>query len=370
MCINQKEEDTFSNLLLKSTIDDINEEIWNQSFSFINNSFSENEIIDKNNQNLINENESSQKSNYIISKNNTLTLQNFDIKNFNQTYEFSLNEINLLISNLKGHFFHLMMGKNSNYFISNLIINAAKKQKLYILSEIYNQIDILAINDYGSHPLQTLIEKASSKDEIIMIINGITAKNKLIEISKNQNGTYVIQKIISYFNENFRTKINKIILNNLFELCVDMYGVCIIQKFINNCYNMEYIYFLLISFINNMEYISKNQFGNYAIQILIDKIYSYENIFFVLEKHIFVNFIGLSIDRYGSRVIEKYIDKIKKTQKRKILSYLIDKGYIFHILVNKYGKYVISKLLHGFNSENRKNILNTLSSIKKSEKYI
>ena len=133
---------------------------------------------------------------------------------------------------------------------------------------------------------------------------------------------------------------------------------------------MEYIYFLLISFINNMEYISKNQFGNYAIQILIDKIYSYENIFFVLEKHIFVNFIGLSIDRYGSRVIEKYIDKIKKTQKRKILSYLLDKGYIFHILVNKYGKYVISKLLHGFNSENRKNILNTLSSIKKSEKYI
>lgn len=106
MCINQKEEDTFSNLLLKSTIDDINEEIWNQSFSFINNSFSENEIIDKNNQNLINENDSSQKSNYIISKNNTLTLQNFDIKNFNQTYEFSLNEINLLISNLKGHFFH------------------------------------------------------------------------------------------------------------------------------------------------------------------------------------------------------------------------------------------------------------------------
>ena len=348
MCINQKEEDTFSNLLLKSTIDDINEEIWNQSFSFINNSFSENEIIDKNNQNLINENDSSQKSNYIISKNNTLTLQNFDIKNFNQTYEFSLNEINLLISNLKGHFFHLMMGKNSNYFISNLIINAAKKQKLYILSEIYNQIDILAINDYGSHPLQTLIEKASSKDEIIMIINGITAKNKLIEISKNQNGTYVIQKIISYFNENYRTKINKIIFKHFVDLCYNMNGVYVIKKFINNCENEQILLSLLSLFIKNFLNISENQFGNFAIQVFIDKISKKEKYFSILHQTITFNFIRLSINKFGSRVIECFIDKINNRNKLQLFHYLLETGYHSQIISNKYGKYVIYKLLNQY----------------------
>jgi hypothetical protein len=359
----EKEDDDYSSLLLKSTIDDINNEICNKSSYLEENSSSENNISKNNNNNTI-------KNKYNIHKilnikiNNISIFSNIDIKYLSPTYEFTLKELDIIIHKLKGYFFQLMTGKNSNYFISNIIINATKKQKLYILSEIYPMIDILAINEYGSHPLQTLIEKASSKDEIIMIINAITAKNKFIEIAKDVNGTYVIQKIISYFNENFRTKVNQIILNNIVELCNDMFGVCVIKKFINNCQNQECIYFLLVTFINNFVNISENQFGNYAIQIFIDKIALNEKMLSVLEQHIFLNFLRLSVHRFGSRVIENYIEKLRKKKKRKILSILWDKGYIFQLIINKYGKYVISKLLYGFNSENRKNLLNAFSSIK------
>lgn len=41
-----------------------------------------------------------------------------------------------------------------------------------------------------------------------MIVNAISSKNKLIKIAKNSNGTYVVQKIISYFNEKYRNKMN------------------------------------------------------------------------------------------------------------------------------------------------------------------
>ena len=119
--------------------------------------------------------------------------------------------------------------------------------------------------------------------------------------------------------------------------------------------------------VNNFVYISENQFGNYAIQIFIDKISINENLIYVLEQQIFLNFLRLSIHRFGSRVIEKYIDIIKKKKKRKILEMLWTKGLIFHIIVNKYGKYVISKLLNGFNSERRKNLLNIFSSIKSND---
>ena len=362
----QKEDDVYSSLLLKSTIDDINNDIYNNKSFYLEENSSYDNNISKNNNNNTNK----IKNNYNIHKmlnikiNNISIFSNIDIKYLSPTYEFTLKELDIVLQKLKGYFFQLMIGKNSNYFITNLIINATKKQKLYILSEIYPMIDILAINEYGSHPLQTLIEKASSKDEIIMIINAITVKNKLIEISKNEYGTYVIQKIICYFNENFRNKVNKIILNNIVELCNDMFGVCVIKKFINNSHNYDCIYFLLITFINNFVYISENQFGNYAIQIFIDKISINENLIYVLEKQIFLNFLRLSIHRFGSRVIEKYIDNIKKKKKRKILELLWTKGLIFHIIVNKYGKYVISKLLNGFNSEKRKDLLNIFSSIK------
>ncbi len=362
----EKEDDDYSSLLLKSTIDDINNEICNKSSYLEENSSSENNISKNNNNNTI-------KNKYNIHKilnikiNNISIFSNIDIKYLSPTYEFTLKELDIIIHKLKGYFFQLMTGKNSNYFISNIIINPTKKQKLYLLSEIYPMIHILAINEYGSHPLQTLIEKASSKDEIIMIINAIIAKNKLIEIAKNENGTYVIQKIITYFNENFRNKVNKIILNHIVELCNDMFGVCVIKKFINNSHNYECIYSLFMIFINNFVYISENQFGNYAIQIFIDKISINENLIYVLEQQIFLNFLRLSIHRFGSRVIEKYIDIIKKKKKRKILEMLWTKGLIFHIIVNKYGKYVISKLLNGFNSERRKNLLNIFSSIKSND---
>jgi hypothetical protein len=361
------EDDVYSNLLLKSTIDDINNDIYNNSFFLEENTSSENNNSKNNNNNNLSINNYNIKKMLNMKINNITIFSNIDIKYLSPSYQFTLKELDNLLQKLKGNFFQLMKGKNSNYFISNIIIKATKKQKLFILSEIYQMIDILAINEYGSHPLQILIEKASSKDEIIMIINAITAKNKLIEIAKNVNGTYVIQKIISYFNENFRIKVNKIILSNIVELCNDMYGVCVIKKFINNSNNHNCIFFLLLSFINNFLYISENQFGNYAIQILIDKISINENLLYVLEQQIFFHFLRLSIHKFGSRVIEKYLEKIKKKKKRKILEMLWVKGYIFHIIVNKYGKYVISKLLNGFNIEKRKNLLNIFSSIKSNE---
>lgn len=369
MNINQNEDEYYSSLLLKSTIDDINDEFLNKSISFGSiHSSSQNQSIQNTDNKTTKNNYNSQK-NSNIRLNNIPFLSKMDIKYLSPSYQFTLNEIDSILQKLKGHFFQLMTGKNSNYFISNIIINATKKQKLIILSEIYPQIDTLSISEYGSHPLQNLIEKASSKDEIIMIINAITAKNKFIEIAKDVNGTYVIQKIISYFNENFRTKVNQIILNNIVELCNDMFGVCVIKKFINNCQNQECIYFLLVTFINNFVNISENQFGNYAIQIFIDKIALNEKMLSVLEQHIFLNFLRLSVHRFGSRVIENYIEKLRKKKKRKILSILWDKGYIFQLIINKYGKYVISKLLYGFNSENRKNLLNAFSTIKNNNEF-
>ena len=369
MNINQNEDEYYSSLLLKSTIDDLNDEFLNKSISFGSiHSSSQNQSIQNNDNKTTKNNYNSQK-NSNIRLNNIPFLSKMDIKYLSPSYQFTLNEIDSILQKLQGHFFQLMTGKNSNYFISNIIINATKKQKLIILSEIYPQIDTLSISEYGSHPLQNLIEKASSKDEIIMIINAITAKNKFIEIAKDVNGTYVIQKIISYFNENFRTKVNQIILNNIVELCNDMFGVCVIKKFINNCQNQECIYFLLVTFINNFVNISENQFGNYAIQIFIDKIALNEKMLSVLEQHIFLNFLRLSVHRFGSRVIENYIEKLRKKKKRKILSILWDKGYIFQLIINKYGKYVISKLLYGFNSENRKNLLNAFSTIKNNNEF-
>ena len=114
--------------------------------------------------------------------------------------DLSAKDLNMVISNLKGHFANLIIGKHSNYFMTDLIKKATKKQKILILREVYSQIGRLAINEYGTHPIQTFVERASSKEEITMIINSIAKKNSFLNLCTNSNGTFVIQKIISFFN--------------------------------------------------------------------------------------------------------------------------------------------------------------------------
>jgi len=365
----QKEYELYSGLILKSTFDEIN----NSMISTINdeNSIKEFSLLNYDNsldnENIKFEEHQTQKLENIKKENKNLK-KNFNleekyIKNLLNKTQLTVSQIEELIPKLKGRFFNLMNGKNSNYIMSELIQNASKKQKLIILSEIYNQIDILAINEYGSHPLQALIEKASSKDEIIMIINAVSSKNKLIKIAKNSNGTYVVQKIISYFNENYRNKINKIIIKHFTELCYNMYGVCVIKKFINTCENEQILLSLLSLFMKNIINISENQFGNYAIQIFIEKISKKEKLFSLFEQYIIFNFIRLSINRFGSRVIECFIEKLNRRKKIQLFNCLLETGYLNQIIINKYGKYVIYKLFNGYEDLYDINIRNIISNM-------
>ena len=365
----QKEYELYSGLILKSTFDEIN----NSMISTINdeNSIKEFSLLNYenslHNENIKFEEHQTQKLENIKKENKNLK-KNFNleekyIKNLLNKTQLTVSQIEELIPKLKGRFFNLMNGKNSNYIMSELIQNASKKQKLIILSEIYNQIDILAINEYGSHPLQALIEKASSKDEIIMIINAVSSKNKLIKIAKNSNGTYVVQKIISYFNENYRNKINKIIIKHFTELCYNMYGVCVIKKFINTCENEQILLSLLSLFMKNIINISENQFGNYAIQIFIEKISKKEKLFSLFEQYIIFNFIRLSINRFGSRVIECFIEKLNRRKKIQLFNCLLETGYLNQIIINKYGKYVIYKLFNGYEDLYDINIRNIISNM-------
>ena len=128
MNINQNEDEYYSSLLLKSTIDDLNDEFLNKSISFGSiHSSSQNQSIQNNDNKTTKNNYNSQK-NSNIRLNNIPFLSKMDIKYLSPSYQFTLNEIDSILQKLKGHFFQLMTGKNSNYFISNIIINATKNR--------------------------------------------------------------------------------------------------------------------------------------------------------------------------------------------------------------------------------------------------
>jgi len=82
----------------------------------------------------------------------------------------------------------------------------------------------------GTHALQSLIEIMNLKEEE-ELIKSILNEDNILKLSINSNGTHIIQKIISCFDEQNRAKVNKCVIENFSKLCMNANGICVVIKF-------------------------------------------------------------------------------------------------------------------------------------------
>lgn len=261
--------------------------------------------------------------------------------------------IPILLQNLKGNLSSLILGKYSNYFISDLIKNANKKQKIDIILEIKGQIQELSNNQFGSHPIQTLVETASSKEEICLIISAVSKKQAFFSMSINPYGTFVIQKILTFINENFRNKVNQLILENFVSLSLNTHGACVVKKFIQNCENRQTQFFMCQIAFNNFILLCKNQFGNYVIQDLFKKTLNIPELNIIFRNYITANFIILSLDPFGYFIVDFYL-KMISIQEIKMILMNINKcqSSLSLLSSNKLGTNILSKIYQRIKEQN------------------
>ena len=179
-------------------------------------------------------------------------------------------ELNGIIKEMGGTFNEIIKNKNGNYFCSDLLKVCDKDQRIIILKEICDTIYEDCIDEYGTHPIQTLIELSKSEEEYKLILSSFKDPNNILTASLNQNGSFVIQKIIVHIPERYRMEFNLNFIKYLSILSMDMYGVCTVKKFIGYTKNelllKQILNIILINFLN----ISQNQYGNYLIQYLLE----------------------------------------------------------------------------------------------------
>lgn len=208
----------------------------------------------------------------------------------------------------------------------------------------------MCLNEYASHPIQTLIEKASSKEEIDIILQAICSYKKFIKICVDPKGTYVIRKILQCVNENFRLKINELIINNINILVADTNGVCIVVKYILSCETKCNIDILAFLFIQKIVLFSNNKYSNYAVQALFTKIFNYKDLFALFINGVINNFVALSTNRYGNYIVSVVINYLDN-QTRNLLLMSIKQEKLH---CSKYGSIVLSKLIKSIESTDYK----------------
>ena len=266
--------------------------------------------------------------------------------------DMSKENLDGIIQEMKGYFSAIIKNKNGNYFCSDLLKVCSKEQRIEILKEIgINLIDDCT-DEYGTHPIQTLIELANSEEEYKLLLFYFRDFTKILKATLNQNGTYVIQKLIVHISEKYRMEFNLIFVKFICILAMDMYGVCTAIKFINYTKNEIIEKQLLNIILSNFVNIAENQYGNYLIQNIMEKWWNTNKGIF-LKKICMEKFHKLARNHYSSYVCDIFL-KLSNLQDKKILmNMLIKYKTINSFDNNNCGKIIINKLMNGLKQNNK-----------------
>jgi hypothetical protein len=283
--------------------------------------------------------------------------------------EASKETINRIIKELSGSFRDIIKNKNGNYFCSDLFKVCDKNQRIIILKEISSTISDDCVDEFGTHPIQTLVELAKSEEEYKLILSSFNDYNKILTASLNPNGSYVILKIIVHIPEGYRTEFNLMIIKFLCILSLDMYGVCAVKKFIGYTKNELLIKQILNIILTNFVNISENQYGNYLIQYILEHWWNTQEGIY-LKKICMAKFNTLAENHFSSYICELFIKLASFEEKQLLMSSLIKDKSVTLITNNSNGSIIMNKLINSLKNQkngntcNKKHIPLSLNNIK------
>ena len=257
------------------------------------------------------------KNNFLLIFNNQKTTKEYQKKLIGASNKYIEN----IVNELAGSFRLVIKNKNGNYFCSDLIKNCNKEQRIKILKELSNTMNLDCVDEFGTHVIQKLIECASGEEEYNLLLSSFNSPNSIFMSAKDQNGTYVIQKLIVHIPEKFRMNFNIIFINFVCPLSKDVYGVSTVKKFIGYTQNESLRKQFLNIIFNNIVNISSNQFGNYLIQYLLEKWWkSSEGIY--LKKLIFSKFLILASNYYSSFICDLFYKLSSEDEKKSLATFI------------------------------------------------
>lgn len=235
-----------------------------------------------------------------------------------------------------------------------------------MFSQISNTLYEISINNYGTRPVQKMIENLSLNmtTQDINIILGMT-KGNVLELIKDINGNRVIQSIIQNFkNKELLSPLYKELNENITEILRTKSGCCVFSKVILNITEND-LNLIVDNIIKNFSEFINDEYGNISLKRLIKL--NNENYNSKIFPCIKDSIIPLSCQKFSSNVIEACIDNNTSLKKNTIEKLIENDITISKLITDQFGNYIIQKALQ--NSE-QKDFDIIINIIKNNEKKI
>ena len=257
-----------------------------------------------------------------------------------------------IFAEIKHNLSDLIKDSYANYFCRKLFNCLNQKDRIEFLSIIQNDLNILAIDFIATYPIQGIIEQLGSKAEKTIIYLGI--KNYIPIFCYNVYGTHILEKMLSYFEEEFTLEIIDFVYNNFIDLAYHINGICIVKKLLLMTHKKKLHQKLKKIIIENALNLIIHQYGNYVIQVIFENwddieleeiLNQYKNKYIILSKQ-----------KYSSNAIERIIEK-NNNNLEFYINEICSENNIIQLMINNYGNYVVQKAIKLSSGESQERLI-------------
>lgn len=255
-----------------------------------------------------------------------------------------------IINELSGTFNQIIKNQNGNYFFTDLYIKCDNKQRIKILKELKDTICDDCKNEFGTHPIQKIIENSKSEEEYKLILSSFKNADKILSASLDLNGSYVIQKIFVCIPEIYRMEFNINYLKFLIKLSMSKYGVCTAKKYIEKTDSKAILKQISDIIVPNFFIISGNQYGNYLAQFILEFWWN-KNEGIPIKKLCIHHFETLAKKHYSSYICDLLIKLMKFEEKKGLYNKLKKEKCLERLNHHDIGKIIVNKLSNAIKKE-------------------
>jgi hypothetical protein len=239
---------------------------------------------------------------------------------------------------LKPNLEEMITDSYANYFCKRFFTFLNQKDRIDFLLVIEKSIVKLSSDSIGTYPIQTIIEHVGSKNEKNIIINAL--KDNIKELSFDNFGSHVLEKLLSCFEEEYVSFIYNYIIDNFLELANNNNGICIVKKILSFTHKKNLHDKLKVIVKDNALQLISHPYGNFVIQVVVECWNDYNDILCLFDK----KYYSLSLEKYASNVVERCIEKDENILNNYIEE-IININKICEVMKSNYGNYVIQKAI-------------------------
>ncbi|KAJ3427202.1 mateRNAl protein pumilio [Anaeramoeba flamelloides] len=252
---------------------------------------------------------------------------------------------------------YLIKNVFGNYVIQKYLEVGLPEHIEEIIKSIKGRVYHLSRDIYSCRVVQKAFEVAKYEDKVDMV-NEIYEKSILLV--KDQNGNHVIQKCLQCLTDELRSKIVLNLVDHIVQLSFHGFGCRVIQQLLKY-YRGEYFDNIVDKLLRSVPNLIMNQSGNYVVQNLLEFCTKSEQKIPIFQM-VNYRFIELSTHKFASNVVEKCIIFGTPEEHTIITNLLSANNFKFlKILLNdRFGNYVVQRLIGTFNKYQKNHVLNYL----------